>query len=162
MGKGNIRPTIRRSDTQNWCDLNIDDFERLCCDLHGEQKEVATCQLYGLRRQEEKGVDHVAQRKGGNGKEVGQSKRYKNFSERNLGKAVKPFFDHIEHWKKQEVRRYILFVACDIQRTQVHEEKEVQRNRFKDEGIDFELWSGRDIQRKFIVDPMSRPIFSFF
>lgn len=148
MGKGNIRPTIRRSDTQNWCDLNIDDFERLCCDLHGEQKEVATCQLYGLRRQEEKGVDHVAQRKGGNGKEVGQSKRYKNFSERDLGKAVKPFFDHIEHWKKQEVRRYILFVACDIQRTQVHEEKEVQRNRFKDEGIDFELWSGRDIQRK--------------
>jgi|GEM_PF-1675914 len=148
MGKGSIRPTIRRSDTQRWCALGIDDFERLCCDLHGVQKEVATCQPYGLRRQEEKGVDHVAQRKGGNGKEVGQSKRYKEFNEKNLKDAVKPFFDHIEYWKKQEVRRYILFVACDIQRTQVHEEKEVQRKRFKDEGIEFELWSGRDIQRE--------------
>ncbi|MBW2741744.1 MAG: hypothetical protein JRE64_23520, partial [Deltaproteobacteria bacterium] len=148
MGKGNIRPTIRQSDTQSWYDLSDDEFEQLCCDLHGEQKEIATCQLHGTRGQTDKGVDHVAQRKRGNGKEVGQSKSYKNFSERDLGKAVNPFFDHIEHWKKQEVRRYILFVACDIQRTQVHEEKEVQRYRFKDEGIDFELWSGRDIQRE--------------
>lgn len=148
MGKGNMRPTIRRNDTQKWYGLSDDNFEQLCCDLHGIQKEIVTCQLHGTRGQRDKGVDHIAQRKGGNGKEVGQSKRYKNFSERDLGKAVKPFFDHIEHWKKQEVRRYILFVACDIQRTQVHEEKEVQRNRFKDEGIDFELWSGRDIQMK--------------
>jgi hypothetical protein len=148
MGKGNIRPTIRQSDTQSWYDLSDDEFEQLCCDLHGEQKEIATCQLHGTRGQTDKGVDHVAQRKRGNGKEVGQSKSYKNFSERDLGKAVNPFFDHIEHWKKQEVRRYILFVACDIQRTQVHDEKEVQYNHFKDEGIDFELWSGRDIQRE--------------
>ena len=148
MGKGNIRPTIRRSDTQSWYDLSDDEFEQLCCDLHREQKEIATCQLHGTRGQTDKGVDHVAQRKRGNGKEVGQSKSYKNFSERDLGKAVKPFFDHIEYWKKQEVKRYILFVACDIRLTQVHEEKEVQYNRFKDEGIDFELWSGRDIQRK--------------
>jgi tetratricopeptide (TPR) repeat protein len=148
MGKGNIRPTIRQSDTQSWYDLSDDEFEQLCCDLHGEQKEIATCQLHGTRGQTEKGVDHVAQRKRGNGKEVGQSKSYKNFSERDLGKAVKPFFDHIEHWKKQEVKRYILFVACDIQRTQVHDEKEIQYNHFKDEGIDFELWSGRDIQRE--------------
>jgi hypothetical protein len=93
-------------------------------------------------------VDHIAQRKGGNGKEVGQSKCNEEFNEKKLKDAVEPFFDHIEHWKKQEVQRYILFVACDIQRTQVHEEKEVQRNRFKDEGINFELWTGRDIQRE--------------
>ena len=148
MGKGNIRPTIRRSDTQRWCDLSDDDFERLCCDLHGVQKQVATCQLHGTRGQRDKGVDHIAQRKGGNGKEVGQSKCNEEFNEKKLKDAVEPFFDHIEHWKKQEVQRYILFVACDIQRTQVHEEKEVQRNRFKDEGIDFELWSGGDIQRE--------------
>ena len=148
MGKGNMRPTIRRNDTQKWYDLSDDNFEQLCCDLHGIQKEIVTCQLHGTRGQRDKGVDHIAQRKGGNGKEVGQSKCYKNFWEKDLEDAVKPFLDHIEHWKKQEVRRYILFVACDIQRTQVHEEKEIQRNRFKDEGICFELWSGRDIQRE--------------
>jgi hypothetical protein len=148
MGKGNIRPTIRRSDTTELFKLSDDDFERLCCDLHGVQKEVATCQLHGTRGQRDKGVDHIAQRKGGNGKEVGQSKCNEEFNEKKLKDAVEPFFDHIEHWKKQEVKRYILFVACDIQRTQVHEEKEVQRNRFKDEGINFELWSGRDIQRE--------------
>jgi hypothetical protein len=134
MGKGNMRPTIRRSDTQRWCELGEYKFEQLCCDLHGVQKEIATCQLHGTRGQREKGVDHIAQRKRGNGKEVGQAKCNEEFNEKKLKNAVKPFFDHIEHWKKQEVRRYILFVACDIQRTQVHEEKEVQRNRFKDEG----------------------------
>jgi len=148
MGKGNIRPTISRSDTQRWHDLGEYKFEQLCCDLHGVQKEIATCQLYGLRGQEDKGVDHIAQRKEGKGKEVGQSKCHKEFKEKDLKGAVKPFFDHIDFWKKQGVRRYILFVACDIQRTQIHEEKEVQNKRFKDEGIDFELWSDRDIQRE--------------
>jgi len=149
MGKGNMRHTIKRSDTQRWHDLSIDDFERLCCDLHGVQKQIATCQLHGTRGQGDKGVDHIAQRKGGNGKkEAGQSKCYREFNEKNLKDAVKPFFDHIDYWKKQGVMRYILFVACDIQKRQIHEEIEVQRIRFKNEGIDFELWSGRDIQRE--------------
>jgi hypothetical protein len=146
--KGNMRPTTIRSNTQNWYELGEYRFEQLCRDLHGVQKEIATCQLYGTRGQNDKGVDHLAQRKEGNGKEVGQSKCYKDFTEKNLEDAVKSFFDYIDYWKKQEVKRYILFVACDIQRTQVHEEKEVQRKRFKDEGIDFELWSGGDIQRE--------------
>ncbi|MFH1080523.1 MAG: hypothetical protein V1766_09750 [Pseudomonadota bacterium] len=143
-----MRPTISRSDTQKWHDIGEYKFEQLCCDLHGVQKEIVTCQLYGLRRQEDKGVDHIAQRKEGKGQEVGQSKCYKEFNETHLKNAVKPFFDYIDYWKEQDVKRYILFVACDIQRTQTHEEKEVQRKRFKDEGINFELWSGREIERK--------------
>src|SRR3989304_3773183 len=148
MGKGNIQPTIMRSDTQRWCDLSDDEFERLCCDLHGIQKEIATCQLYGPRGQRDKGVDHIALRKRGNGKEVGQAKCCKEFKGTHLKKAVEPFFNHIDYWKKQGVRRYILFVACDIQRTQIHEDKKTQSKRFKDEGMDFELWSGREIERE--------------
>jgi len=148
MGKGSMRPTISRSDTQKWHDLGEYKFEKLCCDLHGVQKEIATCDLYGTRGQRDKGVDHVALRKGGNGQEVGQSKCYKEFKEKDIKEAIDPFFNHIAYWKKQGIRRYILFVACDIQRTQIHEEKEVQRKRFAEEDIDFELWSAREIERE--------------
>jgi hypothetical protein len=143
-----MRTTIRRSDTQEWFRFSDDKWERLCCDLHGLQKEISTCQLHGTRGQRDKGVDHIAQRKDGGGIEVGQSKCYKEFNENDLETAVKPFFINIDLWKDKKIRRYILFVACDIQRMQVHDEKEVQRKRFDEEGIIFEVWSARDIERK--------------
>lgn len=145
--KGRIKPTIRRSDVTRFYDLSDDEFERLCRDLHGKQKGISTCNLFGLRRQVQKGVDHIADRESGDGKEVGQSKCYTVFGTGDLKSAVEPFFTHLTYWKEQNVRRYILFVACDVERTQVHEEKENQRKRFKAEGILFELWSGRDIER---------------
>ena len=61
-----MRPTIRRSDTQEWFKLK-DEFESLCCDLHELQQEISTCQLHGIRGQGDKGVDHIAQRKEGEG-----------------------------------------------------------------------------------------------
>ena len=143
-----MRPTIRKSDTQEWFKLSHDEWERLCCELHGLQQEISTCQLHGTRGQGDKGVDHIAQRKDGSGIEVGQSKRHREFNEKKLRDAVKPFFDNIDFWKDRKVRRYILFVACDIQKTQIHDETEVQRKRFDKEGIIFEPWSGRDVQRE--------------
>lgn len=143
-----MRPTIRRTDTQEWFRFSDDKWERLCCDLHGLQKGISTCQLHGTRGQRDKGVDHIAQRKDGSGIEVGQSKCCRKFDEKDLEDAIKPFFDNIDLWKNRKVRYYILFVACDIQKTQVHDEKEVQRKRFDKEGIIFEFWSGRDIERE--------------
>ena len=146
-GRDRIRPTVRRSDVTPFYDLSDDEFERLCCDLHGKQKGISTCNLFGLRRQVQKGVDHIADRESGDGKEVGQSKCYAVFDIGDLKTAVEPFFEHLTYWKEQDVRRYILFVACDVKRTQVYEEKGNQQKRFKAEGILFELWSGRDIEK---------------
>jgi hypothetical protein len=145
--KTRIKPTIRRSDVTRFSDLSDDVFEALCCDLHGRQKGIATCRLFGQKGQADKGVDHIAHREAGDGKDVGQSKCYQEFSESDLQKAVAPFFQHLAFWKEQDVRRYILFVACEPDRTQIHMEEEKQQKRFKAEGIVFELWSGRDIEK---------------
>jgi tetratricopeptide (TPR) repeat protein len=140
-----IRPPIRSSDVTAFYDLPEDEFERLCCDLHAKQENIVTCKLHGVRGQRDKGVDHLADRESGDGKEVGQSKCYEEFTEKDLKNAVDPFFKHLSFWKVWDVRKYILFVASEIQRTEVHAEKENQRKRFEAEGIVFQLWSGRDI-----------------
>ncbi len=143
-----MRPTIRPSDTQEFWGLSSDIFEDLCSDLHGMQEGIETCQLFGPRGQTQYGVDHVARRRGGSGVEVGQSKCYREFSAKDLKNATKPFLDFIDFWKPWDVRRFILFVACDVNKTQVLQEESSQKEAFLNIGVLFELWDGRNIQRK--------------
>lgn len=143
-----MRTTVRPSDTQEFWRLSSDIFEDLCSDLHGMQEGIETCQLFGPRGQTQHGVDHVARRWGGDGAEVGQSKCYREFSTRDLKDATEPFLNSIDFWKPWNIRRFILFVACDVNRTQVLQEERSQREAFSNIGILFQLWDGRNIQRK--------------
>lgn len=142
-----MKARIKRHLTQDLYQLGEDQFEHLCSELHGVQKGIAACDLHGTRGQADLGVDHIAVKLQGDGIEVGQSKCYKDFDENNLQKSVEPFIENIDHWKIQKVKRYILFVACDVRRTQLHEQISSQRKVFKQKGIKFELWSGKTIER---------------
>jgi len=55
-------------------------------------------------------------------KEVGQCNRYDDFTPAEIRKASDEFLEYLEYWKLQQVKRFILFVACDLNRTQQQDE----------------------------------------
>ena len=79
-------------------------------------------------------------------KEVGQCKCYDDFPPAEIRKASEEFLGHLEYWQ-QQVKRFILFVACDLDRTQQQDEICTQKEKFAKYGIDYEAWSARTLRR---------------
>src|SRR4051794_34531365 len=88
-------------------------FQELCRDLLDAEPEIAICEIYGTRGETQDGIDLLAHRRNGDGIEVGQCKCYADFPPQEIRKASQDFFDHWDHWSTEDVRRFILFVACD-------------------------------------------------
>jgi tetratricopeptide (TPR) repeat protein len=116
-------------------------FQELCRDLFDAESEIATCEIYGTRGQTQDGIDLLAYRRNSDGIEVGQCKCYADFPPRQIREASQDFFDHWEHWSTENVRRFVLFVACDMSSRQRQDEIAAQRRRFAEHGITYEVWS---------------------
>jgi hypothetical protein len=123
-------------------------FQELCCDLFEKQDNIATCEIYGTRGQRQLGIDLLAHCKNGSGIEVGQCKCYENIGAAEIEEASDDFFRHLAHWKARGVKRFILFVACDLDKTQHQEKILEQKPRFALEGILYEAWSARVLRQK--------------
>lgn len=137
-------------------------FQDLCCDLLHREESIGICNPYGTRGQRQRGIDLWGQSKDGQGIEVGQCKRYEQFEINDLKKASEDFLGHWDFWKEFQVRRFILLVACAIEKTQIIEEIDRQKDAFADYGISYEVWDSRtlrvklgrhvDIARRYIRD----------
>ena len=120
----------------------------MCCELHERQPGIATCAVYGPQGQPQRGIDLLAHRRGIIEKEVGQCKRYRNFPPKDIRKASAEFLQHLEYWQQQRVKRFILFVACDLDRTQQQDEICNQREYFAQYGIEYDAWSASTLKLK--------------
>ena len=49
---------------------------------------------------------------------------------------------------KKDVRTFILFLAADTRRTQLHDERLTQRARLEQKGFSFQVWSGALLKTK--------------
>jgi len=104
--------------------------------------------VYGTRGQRQRGIDLLAHRRGSVEKEVGQCKCYNNFQAVDIRKASAEFLKHLEYWQQQQVKRFILFVACDLDRTQQHDEIFTQKQYFAKYSIEYEAWSASTLRVK--------------
>ena len=129
-------------------DLQEYPFQELCCDLFEKQEGIATCEIYGVRGQKQFGVDLLAHCKDRSSTEVGQCKCQETITPGQMVQASDNFLLHIQHWKQRRVKRFILFVACDLDNTQQQEEILIQKARFVSEGIVYEAWSSRTLRQK--------------
>ena len=127
-------------------------FEDLCCDLLAEEQGITTCDRYGLKGQKQNGIDLLAYRVA-DGVDVGQCKCYKEFTAAKIREASDEFLKHIVYWRNWSVRRFILFVACDLSNTTLRKEIRKQKRRFELEGIIYEVWSARTIRQKLRPHP---------
>ena len=142
-------PGIRPGESPQFHKLGESVFQELCRDLFDAESDIAICEIYGTRGQSQDGIDLLSQRKKGDGIEVGQCKCYERFKPKEIETASDNFFAHWEnHWSKEDVKRFILFVACDLSRREQQDEISRQRKRFKSFQISYEAWSAAKIRNK--------------
>lgn len=148
-----LDPGIRAGEIPPFHKLSAYTFEELCRDLFDAESSVATCEIYGDRGQTQDGIDLLAHRSNGNGIEVGQCKCYKDFPPRKISEVSDEFFEHWGRWSEENVKRFILFVACSLKTRQRQDEIIRQNKRFAEVGIIYEVWSGATVRNKLRPHP---------
>lgn len=129
-------------------------FQDLCREVVAEEPTVSTCNVYGTRGQKQYGIDLVAHRVANDGIEVVQCKCYEEFPPADIIAASDEFLDHwATVWSHQNVRRFVLIVACGLIQTQRQDEILRQKRRFQDLGVHYEAWSAHDLRTRLSPHP---------
>lgn len=138
-------------------------FEELSCALWSTDPTVKLPDLYGRKRQQQFGIDVLADRVDGEGIDGISCKCYGTLQKGDLSTFAKEFLDHWEsHWKKQNFRRFILSVACDLRARERREEQKDVKEKFSAIGVEFEVWSQRIISNKLHLNEGIRRRFGFY
>src|SRR5260370_14991706 len=140
-----MTPNINPSDPPRFYELKEYPFQELCRDLFEVQDGIVTCEIYGRRGQGQKGIDLLATGDDGESNEVGQCKAHEAFSVKKIIDASYEFFKDWAFWKDKKIRRFILFVGCPLDDTDVQNEIQTQRARFQAVNIKYEAWSSRTL-----------------
>src|SRR5215213_1201523 len=130
-------------------------FQCVCRDLLERQRDegVVSCAIYGIGGQRQYGVDLIAPLKGAYANDVAQCKRFANITAPDIAKASDDFLCHLSYWQEFAVRRFILIVACAMDRRQQQEELQRQRKCFADHGIEYEWWDARSLRQRLAPHP---------
>ena len=145
-----LLPPTALGELPHFFELDPLRFQGLCRDLYQVEPEIATADVFGAPGQRQRGVDIIAHRRDGDGIGVGQSKciEPKYVTPALVQAASKELLEHLAYWKERRVRKFILFVAADISRTNIQDEINRQRKSFLEIGIDYELWGEAVIANK--------------
>jgi len=140
--------------------LSDGEFEELCCALWYEDVEVRNPELYGQVRRRQFGIDVIADRSDGKGRDVLSCKRYKTLQKGHIPTFANDFLKHWDsHWKAQNIQRFILCVACDVKSHERRKEIEVEEARFAQLGVKFEVWGQRALSNRLHRNPGVRDVF---
>ena len=113
---------------------------------------------YRTRGQRQEGVDILIDYRD-QSKAAGQCKSNERCDEALIRDACTEFLKHAQRWRDEGVRTFILFLAADTRRTQLHRERARQRERLRLAGFAFNVWSGAILksklrkQRQIVRDP---------
>ena len=153
MTKYSINPGMRPGEGPHFYEMGEYPFQEFCRDIFDVEPSVATCDIYGESGQAQDGIDLIASRYDGDGVEVGQCKCYKDFQPKDIRDASDEFFKHWDRWSRENVKRFILFVASDLNTTQRQNEILSQRKRFTKYSITYEVWGASKIRNKLRAHP---------
>jgi hypothetical protein len=124
------------------------DFQDMSCDVFSEEPGIATCNVYGTRGQKQHGIDLLAHCDDGIHIEVVQCKCYEKFPPPKIKEASDEFLKHIDYWRSHKVKRFILLVSCELTETKQQQEILAQKQRFVNDGIQYEVWSASILRNK--------------
>ena len=140
MATYRLDPPLQETRAPQLSTFDWQHLERLTEALLNHEPEVATASQYGTSRQTQFGIDTKAELKGG-GCDVASCKKYARIDNTHLATWSTEFLDHWDsHWKSKQVRRFILATYAPIDSTRVAELADVERKRFADVGLQYELW----------------------
>ena len=125
-----LPPGIRKGESPPFYKMPYRTFEELCRDIFDTEPSVSVCEIYVKPGQLKDGIDLLSHRNDGD-IEVGQCKCHKDFQPAKIREASDVFFDSWEtHWRNKNVKRFILFVASDLETRKRQEEVINQKKRF--------------------------------
>lgn len=151
-----MEPGISPGDIPPFYQLDEYTFESLCRDLLDAEESVETCDEYGTRGQRQHGVDLLAHRTDGYGIELGQCKRYASCTSQKIVEVREKFVEHYgdgKRWQPGTVKRFILFITCDLSSTDLQNTISDEREKFKHFGIRYEVWGPAKIRNKLRPHP---------
>jgi hypothetical protein len=128
-------------------------FQDLCRDLLDTDDDVSYCEVYGVRGQRQYGVDLLAPRRQDKGYDVAQCKAYETFSPAQIRAASDEFVEYQDFWAARDIRRFHLYVACELSSRQCQDEIVAQRERFSHLGIEYDAWSASRIRNRLRLHP---------
>ena len=140
-------PPLRPGLVPPFHQLGEDAFEDLCRELVQEEEGVDNADRYGTRGQRQFGADLLIDRKDGS-LWVGQCKSHKECDETLIRKACDTFLEHADYWSGKGATKFLLFLAADTRRRQLHDERLYQRDRLRHHGFSFTVWSAAALKSK--------------
>ena len=117
-----------------------------------EEDGVENADRYGMRGQRQFGVDLLIDRTDGS-LWVGQCKSHQQCNETLIRTACDDFLKYVDRWSAKGVTKFLLFLAADTRRTQLHDERLRQRERLSRHGFAFTVWSGAALTSKLRKQP---------
>ncbi|MGC2236180.1 MAG: NACHT domain-containing protein [Pyrinomonadaceae bacterium] len=143
-------PTTTRIQLLPFGDLTWENFERLCLRLTKLENDVEHCQLYGLKGQDQEGIDIFARKTSSDLYSVYQCKRENNFTASKIKAAVKKFLSG--DWSSKS-ERFVLCTKESLVEKKRADEVEVQTQLLKKQNIKFNIWDSEELSLKLKVLP---------
>lgn len=150
-------PVVTRAQILPFDQLAWEDFERLCLRLAESEADVEDCRLYGLRGQDQAGIDLYARYRPDGRYRTYQCKRERRFTASKIRDAVSVFL------RGTWADRTATFVLCtqeSLTESSRAEEAERQRARLSARGVGFETWDAERLSRK--LKALPRLVDDFF
>jgi hypothetical protein len=142
-----VSPPMRRHHSPRFSEIGEDDFEDLCREILQAEGDIKSCYRYGTRGHTQFGIDLWAERYDADGIVVAQCKRYTSVSKANLEQWSNDFLEHWPHWQPRGVRRFILYIGCNINTPALVEAIHNERKRFTALGVEYDVLDGQDLTK---------------
>jgi hypothetical protein len=137
---GPLPPPVGPGDLPQLYRLSWDVFERMGRALYNTEPGITKADSYGTRGQTQHGIDILAHRDDG-ALEVAQCKGHESMTVAKLRKASQEFLNSWDEvWATKSVRKFTLMVACDLSRTELQDQILIEKHRFAEKGVDYEVW----------------------
>lgn len=144
--RSRVEPPIRtRLQELPFGELTWEDFERLCLRLARLEANVEHCQLYGVRGQEQEGIDLYARHKFSEKYTVFQCKRVNDFGPAKIQEAVSKF---LEGTWVSKTETFVLCTKEGLRTKERADEFEAQSALLKEEGIALLPWDSHELSVK--------------
>lgn len=135
-----LPPPLGADDRPQLNGLPWDVFERLCRALYTREPHVKQVESYGIPGQTQHGIDILASRDDG-ALEVGQCKAHEAMTPSKMKNASSKFLDNWDEiWSKRNIRKFVLFVSTDLSRTELQDQILIERRRFREKDVDYQVW----------------------
>ena len=144
-----IPPSVNRSIPPDFHRMGADSFEEMSCALYQEEPGISTADLYRRKRQDQFGIDVIAERVDRAGLEVASCKCVTRIDKGFIPQWSEDFLSHWDsHWKAKNILKFVLIVAGNITSKERETEIDAQKVRFELYGVTYEVWGPRQLQCK--------------